>query len=255
MSTVQPPLPNVDCWTAMQIRLIAFPVDAQGALHQEWWHDLTGAQGESTRKLTERVDSGVVDGRNFSLFIDPLRITWSADPPLPSNEMPATPALLGSITAECDWFTHLMDTWLAQCPAIRRLAFFGRFFQRTPTRDDSYHLLERYLPGIRVDVTGTDFLYRINRKRPAATPIAGLQLNRICTWCGAKLSVGAFVQALGNPRSTQNFAFGDTFGSIIDVDTNTAAEFDGVLPHDTLIPLFHELKDIAVDAVARGDAP
>jgi hypothetical protein len=235
------------------LRLIAFPSDAQAALKQDWWEQLTGSQGESIRKLAERVDTGVVDGRSLSLIIDQLRITWSADPYLAPDTLPTEPPMLGALTDECDWFAHLIDRWLPNCPKVRRLAFFGRFFQRTDSRGDSYRLLERYLPGIRVDLTGTDFLYRLNRKRPAKTKISGLQLNRICTWCGAKLAMGGTAQALGDPRSVQTFSFGEMFGSVIEVDVNTAAEFSGDLSHDLLTTLFHELKDMAIDAAARGD--
>lgn len=257
MSIAQELLPNVDSWTPMQLRLVAFPTNPQAALQHDWWRALTGNHPETAiRKTTERNDSGAWEGRSFTILVDPLRITLSVDPyvDVQAGQLPSAPPLLGHLTAECEWFSQLVTRWLeAHCPETRRLAYFARLFQRTETRDDSYRLLSRYLDGVRVDLNGTDFMYRLNRRRPTRTGIQCLDLNRLCTWYSAKLGMSAQAQTPGDPRSIQTLAWGEIHGCVLEADINTAAEFNRDIPHDAIVPLFREMVAIANDVASRGD--
>ncbi len=67
----QHPLPALAEWQALELGLIAFPVESQHAVEQTWWQDLTGADANSTRKRFGRTDEGAFQGRAFMLEIDP----------------------------------------------------------------------------------------------------------------------------------------------------------------------------------------
>jgi hypothetical protein len=256
MSAVAEPLPPVDSWDPLQLRLIVFPLHPHTAIQQDWWQQVTGiAEFDSSRKLAERVDSGIVDGRGLSLMIDPMRIMWSLDPRLDADQVIAAPPTLGALTQANEWFSPLMHRWLNEmCPEVKRLACFFRLFQTTPTREDSYRLLSRYLPNVNLDPTATDFMFRINRKRPSVMA-SNLEINRLCQWAGARLAIGAHARTPSNPLATQDFEFAAVFGCSVDIDVNTSAEFTDSIPRDQLGGLFDELQDTAVEIAAMGDIP
>jgi hypothetical protein len=73
----------LEAWRAQNLRLIAFPVQPQYGVAQNWWHELTGASPENILdrpQKHEREESGTFQGYTLSLAIDLLRIQWTATP-------------------------------------------------------------------------------------------------------------------------------------------------------------------------------
>jgi hypothetical protein len=231
--------------------LIAFPVEPQYAVDQNWWRELTGVEKESsTQKKHERNDEGIFDGSAFSLSVDVLRVQWTAAARLDLENLPDAPPLLGSFLERKAWFSGLMGRWLATCPKIRRLAFVAFLIQPVETREEGYRLLDRYLRSVEVDPRSSDLLYRINW-RTRATTVPDLEINRLCTWSVPRYTLQMVAQAgAGLPQSVQ----GGVLGCGVEMDINTVPEPpERILPHETLPQLFEELVSLGTEIATKGD--
>jgi hypothetical protein len=259
MSVAQEPLPNVDSWEALQLRLIAFPQEIRTDFRVDWWHDLTGeTECETTRKTLERTDTGIFEGRRLTMSLDGLKAIWSVDPVFntdPSiSELPQMPTL-GPLTEAQAWFVRLMGRWLSNgCPTLKRVALCSRLAQWAPTKDDSYRLLSRYLPGISVDRNASDFLYRINRPTPSRSGIENLCINRLCTWMAAKFEIQLEARVASNPVVLTQLTMPEArFGCVFESDINTAAEFQGPLVNAQLPGLIREMAQMNAFIVQNGE--
>jgi hypothetical protein len=139
---------------------------------------------------------------------------------------------------------------------MKRLAFAGNLLQFVGSRTEAYNRLNRYLHGVQVDVDGdtTDFVYRVNRRRDSRTGIAGLRINRLCTWLATKLSFGMDAVSQGTGE-TQNVPIRlEQDACVLDVDINTVPDFPAPeLPHGSLLQIYTELVDIGLEAAELGD--
>jgi hypothetical protein len=254
MSSEGTTLPDPREWRAQYLRMIAFPVQWHLGAEQSWWSMLTGGQPEtSVRKPQKREDSGPFEDVALSLEIDPFRVQWTVTSRINTENLPEGFPTLGSVFDRRDWFVQLMERWLAQCPPIKRLAFASNLLQLVDTKDEAYRRLNRYLHGVEVDTDTSDFTYRVNRQRDSHTGIAGLRINRLCTWAAAKLSFG--VRATSVSGETRNVPIQDEQNAcLLDLDINTIPDFPGeALPHDSLNRIFAELVGIGLHAAEQGD--
>jgi hypothetical protein len=246
-------------WEALQLQLIAFPTLPATDIRQEWWQELTGTQPEeSVRKRQERLDQGPFDGRNLLLSADLLRFAWIVVPRLDPERLLETPLpTVGPFEESCDWFVALVDRWLAEfCPEVKRLGFVAKLARRTDDHASGYQELGRWLRGFEIDPESTDFLYRINRKRPSQVAGAGgLRLNRLSTWVVGKFSGQVSAQMLSSPATRTEVSLRDTYACVADLDINTPAERQEALPRDIVLPLFHELVGLAKEIAREGDVP
>ena len=183
-------LPDRMEWRAQHVQMIAFPTEPQLAGDKNWWSQLTGSEpDESVRKSQKRVDSGIFENVALTLEIDPFRVIWTASPQVASDNPPEDIPNLGSVFDRRDWMIGLMSQWLEDSPPIKRLAFAGKLLQFVDSRDEAYRRMNGYLPGVEVDPDTTDFMYRVNRPRDSQTGIAGLRINRLCTWSAVKFNL------------------------------------------------------------------
>jgi len=245
-------------WRAQHLQLISFPQESQLAVEQNWWADLTGnSEVESTRKKGARTDSGAFDGNALQLNIDLLRTLWIMSPilDLTNAERPEGPPEIGDFASCRDKFSQLMEHWLTEfCPPINRLAFAATLIQWTNSREESYKLLDRYLPVVEVDPESTDFQYRINRKRTSTTDVSGLVVNRLSTWASIKVSIGGMrVVMAGGATATANTAEGEFTGCQLQLDINTEPNREGQLPHNRLPQIWRELVALGSEIASRGD--
>ena len=104
-----------------------------------------------------------------------------------------------------------------------------------------------------IDPQSSEFLYRINWRAQSAA-VQGLGLNRLSTWLVAKFAV--FAQAMGAGGSPLGEALmrRERFACAVELDINTAPEFQTQLPHVHLAALFSELVDAGIHIATHGDA-
>lgn len=242
-------LPAVDVWQATEFHLIGFPLTPQVGVEQNWWNDLTGGDAVSTRSRVERVDKGPCRGRELTLSIDPLRVIWKADF-LPSPDTAAV--IIGSYVEVRDWFSALMQQWLAgACPPLKRLSFAAKTVLRTQSRDQAYTQLNDYLPDVNVAPASRDFMYRINRPRESELGIPGLRINRLVTWSAVKIMFQMNMRTIGGPAETVTQQ--DLEGCLVQLDINTNEDRTDAIPHERLPDVWGELVDLGTEILARGD--
>jgi hypothetical protein len=248
--------PGPGAWRAQNLRLIAFPSEPQFAVRQGWWRGLTGADPENVverRHKQEKEESGPFQGTTLTLGFDLLRIQWTAAPQLDAENFNflEQPPVIGPFMERKDWFRTLMEQWLPHCPPIHRLAFAASLLQPVETHEAGYRMLDRYLRWVEIDPHSSEFLYRINRRRASGTGIPGLMLNCLSTWVMAKFAVLVRVIAGGHPE--QQVQPTESFACAVELDINTAPEFQGLLPQADLIRIFVELVEAGVEIATRGD--
>jgi hypothetical protein len=107
---------------------------------------------------------------------------------------------------------------------------------------------------MKLDAEGSsDFLYRINRRRLSQSGIENLQINRLSTWSVARAEYQAFaLESGGIPRVIRGEPI---FACRVELDVNTAAEFEGKLLPDQSLKIFTELIELAHEILLEGDRP
>jgi hypothetical protein len=245
--------PDASVWQAQNLRLIVFPVDAQLPLQRDWWRELTGNEPDTAlRKRMEREEGGLYEGVQLIVSLDPLRIQWTAAAPIDPQNLPEQTPLLGAFLEKREWFRNLMDRWLTMCPPVKRVAFLGTLFQRVSSHDEGYARLDQYLPHVEVHPDSSDFMYRVNRRRPSRLGIPDLAINRLCTWSVAKITTD--LAALIPPGVRRAVERSEEYYCALELDVNTIHEYPGSqLPQDRLVAILHELIDLATEVATRGD--
>jgi hypothetical protein len=247
------PLPSLDAWQVTEIKLLAFPLAPQAGVEQNWWSDLTGLDCTSTRKRLERIDKGPLQGRDFTLSIDALKVVWSADF-LPDPE--STPTLMIGAFAEVkEWFSQLMLRWLTDsCPPVKRLAFAAKVVFPTSSREAAYETLRTCLPHIPIDPATREFLYRINRPRASSSGVNDLRINRLVTWSAVRLMM-QWRRPLWDTASSEAISQESVDGCFVQLDINSSEERADAIPHDSLPALWNELAQFGAELVEHGDVP
>ena len=251
-----PPGPEV--WRAQNLRLIAFPTQPQYGVAQNWWHDLTGANPENILdrpQKHEREESGTFDGHILALGIDLLRIQWAVIPRVDTDkiEIADQPTILGPFVDRQAWFRDLMDQWLQHCPPINRLAFTASLMQPVENQKAGHEMLDRYLRWVDIDPQSSEFLYRINRRANSAV-VQGLDLNRLSTWVVAKFAVFDPTKDAGGQPQGRDSMWDEWIACAVELDINTAPEFQKELPRANLAAIFGELIDAGLHLATHGDA-
>jgi len=256
VSAHSPSPPPIGEWKANYLRLISFPVEPAYGIQQQWWQSLTGESAPSVadqRQKRRRVESGSYEGRELLLEIEEGKVVLTASPSVDPEAVPEGIPLLGSLVDHKPWFVSLCLKWLASCPSLSRLAFVASLHQPTPTREEAYQRLDRYLRCVEVDAASSDsFMYRINR--PTASAVApGIAVNRLSTWVSMKLtSAVGLVSNLGQPLPPKTVS--EWNSCCVELDINTVPQITGSpLPTDRLCPLFQELADMGQAIAEKGD--
>jgi hypothetical protein len=100
--------------------------------------------------------------------------------------------------------------------------------------------------GLKYSDDEGDFLYQYNRRRRSQR-VPEVKINRLSKWTWVPLGE---VRAEGG-----ELVFPAESACLLELDINTAPEFQGALPHDRYVPLFEEMVGLAVEIAARGDVP
>ena len=251
-----PRLP-LEAWRVETLRTTLFPSPTTSVDPSTWWVEVVGEEADTQivhRKKSERREEGLYKDGKLVLHVQPIRIDWiwaaQEEPEGKEEDFPS----LGSFPAVCPLFTQLMDRWLAleTCPNAQRLAFGAILLYPVPDRATGYRQLMPYLPAIQLDPErSSDFLYRINRRRPSTSGIPHLEINRLATWSvmARQLQpVSISPEAVGYfPTPPRSFA------CRIELDINTAPEFREELSRDQFRAIFHELVHLGQEIATEGD--
>lgn len=239
-------------WQAETVRATLFPAADAQLTGDTWWRDVLGTEPETrTTKpgRLERREEGPLGENRLVLTVNPLGvIQWQITPP-PTTEMPEEMPVVGNVTALLDPFLDLVDRWFPRGPRLTRLALGVTGILPVGSHEEAYRTLGLYLRHyVRVDPASSDFIYRINRRRPSRTDRAGLKINRLCSWSALRM-------ALLGPIPTALVTRRERFACRVELDINTAAEFQGLFEPEECGQTFRELRELGVEILAKGDTP
>ena len=251
--------PTADVWDVRTLRLTAFQVDAPSTLDlPQAWQQLLGQA--PAKEVIERA-SEQWEGQGpleldedraglITLMAARNRLDWrlvATPPDTPEGELQP----LGAFTASVRVFYDLMNTWLSSVEFdVVRLAFGVILEQQTDSREESYGILQTYLP-FSLPEDSQDFLYRINR--PVASGITDIgMINRLRTWSAVRRETLLLTLAGSGATTAQTTGHPES-AARLELDLSTAAERPEPLPKACLPELLNELVELAGGIAERGD--
>jgi len=239
-------------WQAASMRVTVFPADAEETMRRDWWRDLFGEAAERiSNKPMQRTAEGRYKDYGLSIQVDPVRVQMVLAPRLNAEmELPKGLPTLSDFPTAIQTLSPLADRWLEKCPAINRLAFGAVLVENKESLEVCYQRLGQYLPDVKIDPHARDFMYRINRQRLSRSGVADLWINRLSTWSAIPWKL-EMVSSLTDRQVTSSVGF----ACMLDLDINTAAEYEQQLPHDRLRDIWKELIALGREIAHHGNLP
>lgn len=247
--------PDLTGWQAETLRLTAFTSPAIDLGQQNWWAELVGETPETTvsrAKGGERHEEGRFESGKLVLRIQPARVDWMLVPLVdPEKELESIPTM-GTFSDSLKSFMPLMSRWLQSAPRSQRLAFGAILMQPVQDRAMGYRQINAYLPFRLDSETSSDFFYQINRPRDSTSGIPGLRINRLGRW-----SVAYFqgVRMTISPAARGVAPVEEHHACRLELDINTAADFQAEFSGEQLAAIFRELVDLGKEIAEKGDIP
>ncbi len=244
-------------WNVEKLRLTAFPRESEKKPLPASWADLVGNEPEMREARPREktvIEVGPYEGGLLTLEVSPARANWMISIRMSTEAPPAELPGFGSFDEKRIIFTRLMKRWLRNCPRLHRLAFGAVLLLPVENRVAGYRQLNSLLPQVDLDVEhSTDFLFRINRRRPSRSGIKGLEINRLSTW--SVILTSAIMLEISHHRSRVIDSAEKHSACRLEVDVNTAPEFPQGIYKTNLPKLFEELVDLADEIATKGDIP
>lgn len=252
-------LPGIGSWLVEMLRITCFPTDTGTIDVAEWWTKALGEAPESTTmkpKEGAQLCEGPLGTWRLRVSMQPGRVDWTFAPGVSDQSLELLIPALSPFPKASEEFLAVADKWFAAeaCPQIRRLAFGANLLQSVESGPDGYRLASKYLKrSVKIDAEGSrDLLYRINRRKPSALSMPGLEINRLTTWSVVVLKHVAMMVE-GEQASAMPVA--KEYALRLELDINTTQEFRGPFGQPDLAVVLRELVDCAEDVGASGDIP
>jgi hypothetical protein len=249
-------------WISENLRCTAF-LHAPSALNEQWWESLVGGKPEAKHSRPQDnflAVTGPIFGEkcNLSLTGTGDRVDWlltGRDDPKAGEDRPFPFA--GSFDERVKQFQTLISKWLPAAPSLKRLAFGGVAVCPVEDIAEGLQVLKPLLPSIELAPDSLDFAYAINRPRRSESIGSNLKINRLSKWNVMTLQRVRLVATLapGVSEMQQTALGGSQNVARIEIDINTAAEFQGELPGGKLPALLSELMNLGLEIVEKGDLP
>ncbi len=194
--------------------------------------------------LGRRLVIGTVPGRSDLLLQVPDELKDSVESESLGVLPDAIPVFMGAVAK-----------WIGLLPETRRLAFGCTLMHPVGSRVEGYQWIQRFLPAVRLDPTGSrDFLFQINRPRPASAESGSAYINRLSKW-----SVGMrshIKLSMTMPQGeTEARSSAPKFAGRLELDLSTPNEMKVPLPPSSLIQTMEQLLAYGVEISERGDQP
>lgn len=240
----------ITSWRAEFLRVTSFLRGEFDHLDPPWLDDLfaPSAYPRITDQRTGPTRTQTIEYENahLSLATSPGVVHWNYAPADPGFS--ATEAT--SFGSFAEPFIDFIPRWFAVCPELQRLAWGAIARLPVATRDESYNQLSSYLNFDLDALHSFDFSYQINRPRTSKvlTPEQQLRINRLARWSAGSSYMILIVPPQPTPRHISTYCR-------LEMDINTAADFDGTLPRDRLRHLLLELVRLGNELLQEGDIP
>jgi hypothetical protein len=242
---------DLPLWNANILRFTGFPVPSASILQATWWHELIGQPPDNElfqAKIGVKHLEGETGIGQLILELTQQRIDWL----LNSNDQNSIiQNTVGEFTNVINEFSSLIDKWLQfeSIPKFRRIAFGSVLTLPVENKVAGYTQIQKFLPNTQLDYVGsTDFLYQINRPRPSRTGIANLKINRLSKW-----SVVTGVLIPLTPGMTRIETHMQDFACRLEMDINSAADYEEEINPEVARTIFQELIELAIEISKLGD--
>ncbi|HUS59174.1 MAG TPA: hypothetical protein VM141_11020 [Planctomycetota bacterium] len=252
----------LSAWEAGSLRLTVFTSVPVEASKHAWWADLVGQLPE--REVTHPRQASYAEEGPLTLSetvkgklvlrVQPVRVDWMLVPMDGETEELERIPTLGSFSEAAREFTELMHPWLSRTdiPDLNRMAFGAVLVQHVPDRETGYRKMAEFLKqSVNVDVESSDLTYTINRPRPSGCGIGDMQVNRLSKWL---VAARRRITAMQTPKEIKPVSIGATYFDLcLDLDINSSAEFQSVIPVDKREALLREFVHLAEEIASKGD--
>ena len=245
-------------WEPENLRFTLF--HKEETLEQTWWKDLfdTTPDDSQTKKLLHKEESKFENGK-LLLLLQLGRIDWQyiIDIEKDMESVDKSMLTLGEFSTSLDLFFEHINRWFERetCPSAIRLAFGTVLLKRVENLQAGYQKIAECLPNVTLDPEHSrDFMYRINRPRESKTGLVGLKINRLSTWSVAGLIRVQSAIPLG-VGLVQHFQSPERFACRLELDINTAPEYQTGFLREQLSKVFQELVDLGKEIAQEGDIP
>jgi hypothetical protein len=255
-------MPENSNWVADSVRATAFFAPSVTVRSEGWWSLVTGSEPENRNSRPTRgefVDTGAFLGNTLTMSVQPGRIDWFLLPGQQQFEnVEIAIKSIGQFPGIVDSFVRGMELWLADCPAVVRLAYGAVLFEQIDNQIAGYRRLSEYLTAVRIDESSKDFFYQVNRPRQLEDRSRGV-INRLSKWSLAsfqpvRMAFSGATLAIG-PSAV--FAPPDAivYACRLELDLSTDATRLVEIPHDKLPQILRELANIGSEIANQGDIP
>lgn len=248
---------SIDEWQAAALRFTGFPVPSFPIGEVDWWQKVTGVDVELRTSQPKKAlfqDEGNLEGGRLTLKLEPMRIDWIlAQTDAQDHEVGSDFKTVTLFSAAQELFLKYLSQWfqLNLCPPLRRLAFGAILLHPVSDRRTGYERMSKFLPAVTIDPQGSsDFVYQINRPR-ASTLVGGeYRINRLSKWLvltqGMRgIQVGPdFVHVVSEDKAK--------FECRLELDINTAADFEGPFSGEKVPGMFDELVKLGREIALSG---
>ncbi len=180
----------------------------------------------------------------------PARIDWrlGQNPASPLSFLP----VFGPYNEIHEEFLQLVRKWPGPGQPVHRLAFGAVLLLPCGSLSEACRELARLLPSVEIHPDNTrDFLYRINRRRRSSALEGQGEINRLSTWSVVEVvGIEVDMSSVGSPARGDAL---DMQACRLELDVNSAPEFDGPMTSGQAASLTGELFELASELVAEGD--
>ena len=244
---------DVTRWQTEVLRhttLVREPMDLSGL---SLWEPLLGEppaeRSSRPREQFVKEEGPYLDGW-LTVEARPKRIDWRLgyNPASPVSILP----VIGPYDELHDEFLHLIRKWPGPDQPVHRLAFGAVLLLPCDSLSEAHLALDRLLPSVTIDPDNThDLLYRINRRR-RSTALAGQgEINRLSTWSVVEVArIDVDLSSFEIPAKRESL---DRKVCRLELDVNSAPEFEGPISPDQAELLTNELFRLASELVVDGD--
>ena len=243
-------------WQVETLRLTALSPSSDLGEAEDHWGQVVGGEPESTetRKGMMTKLAGPFHERQLSLIIRPDRLDWLISSLVGPESAPGVHTA-GEFVATLETMKEVVAKWAdwEGCPPLGRIALGAVLLSPTESRESGYRQLQPYLPKVTLDASiSSDFSYQINRRRRAESLRSGLEINRLSKWSVVFFQIGALVLSGGRGK---NVVGSEEHACRLELDVNTALEFEGEFPREEVPGIFDYLCALAVEISKEGDLP
>lgn len=240
-------------WQVESLRITVFPEDNARTSPSRLWDQFVGEKPDNVQIEQSKFDARqkILGNRITVLVKQPAQIDWQFPIVPQDNESKQSMPNWGSLHVEVDSLLQFSRKWLTcvEIMPVIRLAFGAVLL--IPANDEvtAYERLQQLFPGIDPRSV-SDFSYQINRRRGSRT-VEGLTINRLSRWNIATLErlvspLDPFAETDDNLPTRLNAVRAE-------LDINTGPHTGHTLPSESLVTVFDELVEMALEIAREGD--